>query len=273
MGSSFAALSKKTRAHPKVAPATVVAKGAVKRIAAAGKVTEGLVKQTADNLPVSNVVRSTRDVCVGAWREHSLLGYISAMYYGDGPRLATIAQASQIFWGSCMVQLAVTILQLRYSNFRLETTAGSSTRFYMLVGLLSAMLSASFVLIARLLFGFANSRERCENKDLLPMKASWCFMMGLFVGLGFLVCILATQLTEDELSNDMFPSWGFTVLWEWLTLEPFIMSMLGCFNLFVRWCTSGLIEDDEMGVDSKAKQLESSGLKTKIPTLELKSSA
>ena len=97
--------------------------------------------------------------------------------------------------------------------------------------------------------------------------------MGLFVSLGFLVCILATGLTEDALANDMFPSWGFAVLWEWLTLEPFIMSMLGCFNLLVRWCTAGLFDDDEIGVDGNAKKLKSSGLETKVPALELKSSA
>ena len=63
-----------------------------------GKAAQGLdediILETWDDRPIKEIVW-------GIAREHTLVGFVAAFLYGDGPKLATIVQATQLFWGAC----------------------------------------------------------------------------------------------------------------------------------------------------------------------------
>ena len=202
--------------------------------------------------------RSVKEIVVGAAREHTLLGFISAFLYGDGPKLATIAQSAQLLWGSLLGLLFLSIVQLRYSwlgatwaGAPLASLATASTTdvpidYYArlpaisTVAVAAAAISWPCVLIARGLFFVANRAVPAipPQSSRLIFGASWLIVSVACIALGIGAINMAGNMDAAAINFDVMLSWVLSAGVQWLLLEPSALVLFAAFNLLLKWCTT-----------------------------------
>ena len=140
------------------------------------------VIETWDDRPIKEIVW-------GIAREHTLVGFVAAFLYGDGPKLATIA-TTQLFWGCLLGLLFLSCVQIRYVWLaaKWQETNHGGTAFYDIhtnemlydhasvvagIGMAAALVGWPCVIVARWLFLLVN-RTRAEKVT----KSQWRLTIG-----------------------------------------------------------------------------------------------
>lgn len=200
--------------------------------------------------------RSVREIIWGITREHTLFGFVTALLVGDGPKLATIPQAAQLFSMSAFALLFLSCVQLRYmqlgASWASETTVvpaygdGVSEEdftgripFLSYVAVGAALIGWPCVLVARWLFYVANvfaKTKRCRNIQVFG--AAWTVVLLSCGGLGLATVLMATEMDMPIVRIDVFVAWVIALLVQWLIYEPAMLFTFACLTLLLKWCTS-----------------------------------
>jgi hypothetical protein len=202
--------------------------------------------------------RSVKEIVVGSAREHTLLGFVSAFLYGDGPKLPSIAQSAQLLWGSVLALLFLSVLQLRYSwlgatwsgtplqPLASGTSAAASIDYYArlptisTVAVASAVLCWPCVLIARGLFYVANRTDRVVPPESARyiFGAAWSIVLVACMAMGIGAINMAGNLDATAVNFDVMVGWALAAGVQWLLIEPTALVLFAAFHLLLKWCTS-----------------------------------
>ena len=192
--------------------------------------------------------RSPSEIAWGAAREHTLFGLIAALLWGDGPKLATVAQAAQLVWGSLFGLLYLSCVQLRYGwmgGAWISTDEGASLldRISSIssVALAAALMCWPCVLVARWLFLAANCTRRLAVPDsptsTLVQACVWSAVLGCVLALAISTISVSAYMPGEKVREDAMLGWALAMGSQWLFIEPIAICLFGSFSLFLKWCT------------------------------------
>lgn len=197
--------------------------------------------------------RSPFEILKGAFREHTLAGFVSACLYGTGPKLATSFQAAQLLWSTVLGMLFLAVAQLRYSwlgaqwagtvlDFDTGVTGDLMERLPVLytISVASAVVGYPFILIFRWLFLVANRTFSTATKKqaIIIFGSVWCIALLTFGGLAIAAVEMATHMEATLVRADVMVSWALGALSLWIIFEPVVLLVFAAVNLLLKWCTS-----------------------------------
>jgi len=250
-----AGFDQRLQAHPKVLP-----KGGDKQRAVG----------SSDNLPETWDDRTVREIVWGIIREHTVVGCAAAVLYGSGPKLATLLQAIQLFWGSMLALLFLACAQLRYewlgatwsgttpASYSGGAELGDRLQVLSTVGIGGALVGWPCVLLARWLFMLANRMDAGSSRmqALLIHGSAWSIIFLAVAAVTIGAVNMATNLDAPLVQGDVMVGWVLAILTQWLLFEPAVLSVFIGVVLLLKWCTSfeDLPENQEqMGKQSKTE--------------------
>ena len=270
---SSTAFEMRLQTHPKVLPS----QDSNKETAAKADSDDGW--QTWDD-------RSHLEIIKGIAREHTLVGAAAAFLFGEGPKLATSAQAAQLLWITLTGLLFFSCAQLRFAWLgarwahivpsTLEyVDADRISRLSVLctVGLASALITWPCVLFGRWLFLLANRSYSAQSQlqSLLVCGASWSIIFLAQFAFSVGAINMAGNLDARVVEEDVLIAWLIGALVQWLICEPIVLAVFLSCELLLKWCTTF----EELSVpDAKAKNVksQSSNSKSQIANKPVKDS-
>jgi hypothetical protein len=215
--------------------------------------------------------RTARQILWGAVREHSLLGALVSLLYGDGPRLPTVAQATQLLWSGLLMLLFLATVQLRYRWLGATWASDDATRAnktlnerlptLSTVALASALVAYAGVLVLRWLFLAVNVLHRTGADDEKPIgakgaangtpaapresylskamyAAAWSIVVGSSLGLAIGATSVSGTMDASVVERDVLVGWAVSVGCLWMLVEPPMLLLLAAVGLFLKWCTT-----------------------------------
>jgi hypothetical protein len=241
-----------------------------------------------DEIPETWDDRSVRQIVWGIAREHTLIGAIAAFLYGEGRKLSTTAQATQLLFGTMIGLLFLSCAQLRYSwlgpEWLVEGTTISSVfdpysnellvdRATVLcaVGAAAALVGWPCAIVSRWLFLVAN-RTRAEStrrQAQIIFGSAWSMVLFTCAALAVGAISMASNMDATVVQQDVMVGWVLAMVVEWLLLEPTALFVYAAFTLLLKWCTSfddlpeikeEMVKQQKLEVESRKatmKQLES----------------
>jgi len=195
-----------------------------------------------------------RDILWGILREHTLVGFMTAFLLGDGPKLATMPQAVQLFCGSVLGLLFLSCAQLRYMwlgatltpvpAYAQGTPGALMDRMPFLSGVavMAALVGYPCILVARWMFFLANtaaplaSTSRQERYIIFILAWSLVTIATLALAIG--AVNMAGTMDALLLETDVMVGWMLAALVLWLLCEPVALVLFSCIILALKWCTS-----------------------------------
>lgn len=215
-------------------------------------------------------------VWVRALLEHSFVSYVQGIRFGNRwqhvPRVATAAQAAQIFYGACMTSLVFVTVQIRFESLGYQSSTtedGDRLPVFVLVGLVSSLFSTGYVIVVHFLFSLANMSEiqalaagRPSSVHAMTATSTWSWAVVLILFAVCAVCALmvSASVNRSKLFVDVLASWGFSALIELFVLEPIVCLVVGLFNLYIKWMYE--VEDIEQEIYEEVEKLESKPAKS-----------
>ena len=209
------------------------------------------IPETWDDRPVKEIVW-------GVAREHTALGFGAAFLLGEGPKLPTVVQATQLFWGSLLGLLFLSCAQIRYvwlapkwqgdgitevtAIYDLYTNEILYDRASVLlgVGIASPLVGWPCVIIARWLFMLAN-RTRAETtpfQSKIIYGSAWSIVLLTVFALAVGALNMAFNMDAAVVRQDVMASWVIAIFVDWLLIEPMMLTAFALFILMLKWCTS-----------------------------------
>ena len=157
--------------------------------------------------------RSPSEIAWGAAREHTLFGLIAALLWGYGPKLATVAQAAQLVWGSLFGLLYLCCAQLRYGwmGGAWASTDEGASLLNRISSISSVALAASLicwpcVLLARWLFLAANRTRRLAGLDsptsTIVQAGVWSAVLGCVLALAIGTISVSAYMPGEKVRED-----------------------------------------------------------------------
>jgi len=192
--------------------------------------------------------RSPSEIAWGAVREHTLFGCVAAVLWGSGPKLATLAQAVQLFWNVTFGLIYLSCVQLRYGWLGgawvdVPVGAGLLERLSAVsaVAVAAALVCLPCVLVARWFFLFANRTRKCTDPKgrtgTLVEGGAWAIVLtGCFI-LAVSSIAISTSMETNTVREDAMISWTLAMGMQWLLLEPIALLVFGGTGLLLKWCT------------------------------------
>jgi len=271
------AFQMRLQTHPKVLPSQDSSKDA------AAKADSDDGWQTWDD-------RSHFEIIKGVAREHTLVGAASAFLFGEGPKLATTAQAAQLLWITLTGLLFFSCAQLRFAWLgarwahivpsTLEyVDADRISRLSVLcsIGLASALITWPCVLFGRWLFLLANrtSHSQSRSQSCLVYGASWGIVFLAQFAFSVGAINMAGNLDARVVEEDVLVAWLIGALVQWLIYEPVVLALFASCDLLLKWCTT--FEElplplPDPSTDAKAERVkkESPHGKSQLPNVPMK---
>ena len=192
--------------------------------------------------------RSRREIVIGAAREHTLIGFVSAILFGDEPKLPTIAQATQLLWGTLLGLLFLCCAQLRYEwlGARWATPPPPSAALMQrlshvsMVALGAAPVNFAGLVCARVLFLVANRTRTSATpgQSCLIYCSAWSIVMLTCGALAIGAINMGDNMDARVVNEDVLVSWGLAAGVHWLLIEPIALMLLCGLGLLLKWCTS-----------------------------------
>lgn len=196
--------------------------------------------------------RAPQAIVWGALREHTLIGGVMAILYGDGPKLPTIAQATQLLCCTLLGLLYLSTVQLRYSwygaTWGVPEAPPDGTRPPLVdrlstisaVAIAAALACWSSVLMARWLFLFANR----ANRSLPPRQGQliytyvWSIVLLVCGAMAIGAMSMSTNMDKTVVHEDVMLGWILALGVQWVLIEPVFLGLLATGGLLLRWCTA-----------------------------------
>ena len=213
---------------------------------------EDVIPETWDDRPIKEIVW-------GIAREHTLVGFVAAFLYGDGPKLATIVQATQLFWGCLLGLLFLSCVQIRYVWLAAKWQGDGITEVTALydihtnemlydhasvvagIGMAAALVGWPCVIVARWLFLLVN-RTRAEkvtkSQWRLTIGSAWSVVLLTVAAISIAAINIAVNMDANIVKNDIMVSWVIAILVDWLVVEPMMLSAFALLVMLLKWCTS-----------------------------------
>jgi len=211
-----------------------------------------------DDYPETWDDRSVREILWGCAREHTLVGCIASVLLGDGPKLATVFQAVQLFWFTFIAILFLSSAQLRY-EWMGPTWAESADKpsLFTAVGLGASLVGWPVVLVMRWLFLLANrtKAETSERQSQLIFGASWSIVLLTYGAFAVGAINMASNMDDGIVKTDVMGGFGLGMVMEWILIEPAVLLLFANIILLLKWCTSFEDLPEVVAENTKQQQL------------------
>ena len=189
--------------------------------------------------------RTNQDIIWGAAREHTLFGFTIAILFGDGPKLPTIAQATQLFWSTTLGMLFLTTVQLRYTWLGGTETSININAFDRLsvvsnVAIVTALITWPCALAGRWLFLIVNRAQ--VGATVLQVRllfgSAWSIIIFCCMALAVGAINMSSNMDASLVTMDCMVGWFLSMGALWLIMEPTILGLFAMVGLVLKWCTT-----------------------------------
>ena len=224
------------------------------KVLPAGPLVERLPEGVED---VSWDDRSRNEICLGALREHTVVGCVAALLHGvTSPKLPTVPQAAQNFWTAMLGLLFLTVVQLRYrwlgaswESLPLDATLAERVTTISYVGIMASFVGWPSLLVLRGLF-FATNRAvdgATQAQARLIFGSVWSISMLSCLALAVGAINMSANMDATTVRADVMIGWVIAMSWQWLLIEPVALALLAAAGLLLKWCTTFVDENDSHG--------------------------
>jgi len=201
--------------------------------------------------------RSRNEICMGAMREHTVIGCVAALLHGvSSPKLPTVAQAAQNFWTAMLGLLFLTVVQLRYrwlgaswESLPFDATLAERVTIISYVGIMASFVGWPCLLVLRGLF-FATNRAvdgATQAQARLIFGSVWSISMLSCLALAVGAINMSANMDATTVREDVMIGWVIAMSWQWVLIEPVALALLAAAGLLLKWCTSFVDENDSHG--------------------------
>lgn len=202
------------------------------------------------DLPIAFDARSVKAILMNCAREHTLVGLITAFLFGDGPKLPTVFQAMQIFYGGILGLLFLSCAQIRYtwlgptwvqtqSAAAFGITSNKAALIFA-VSVAATLVGYPIVVVSRWLFLLANrvKPESTKRQAKLVFLSAWSILLLTQGAFAVGAISMSSNMDATIVKNDVMLGFGIGLILQWFLIEPIAVTTFANLILLLKWCTT-----------------------------------